>query len=744
MTTYIGTPTSRIDGHAKVTGAAKYAAEFTAPGLVYGHIVTSTIAKGRITRIDVSDALSIDGVVSVLTHENRPDMANADSSYKDDVAPEGSPFRPLYDDRVRFSGQPIALVVADAPEIARLAASLVRVEYRAEQHVTDVFRERDAARALEGYAAEENPFLPPRPRGSAETAIMAARVRHDGEYYVPIEHHNPMELYAATVVYENDGKLTVYDKTQGVQNVQRYVTSVLGMAPDDVRVVSPFVGGAFGSGLRPNYEVVVAALAARALRRPVRVVLTRQQMYGLGYRPAMIQKIQLGTDADGALDAIIQEAITVTSQYENFHRQETGWSNLLYTCPNAKYVHKLAQLDLATSCDMRAPSAAPGVYALESAMDELAIALKVDPVELRLRYYSETDQGSGQPYSSKGLRDCYRQGAEAFGWEKRSAAPRSMREGTELVGWGMATGIWEALQVPIAVRIVLTANGHAEVACATSDIGTGTYTIMAQVAAEMLGLPLDSVTIRIGDSALPQSPVEGGSWIAASVANGIATTAAAVREELLILAKRIPNSPLDGLTPDDIALIDGKLVCTRDRSRAILIADAMRHGGVDRIEQEKETTFGDGSRYAHNTHSAVFAEVKVDEQLGVVRVTRVVSAVAAGRILNTKTAKSQIIGGVVWGIGMALHEETLIDHALGRIINANIAEYHVPTNADVHDIEVIFVDEPDATINPLGIKGLGEIGIVGVAAAIANAIYHATGKRVRDLPITIDKLRRAS
>jgi len=315
-----------------------------------------------------------------------------------------------------------------------------------------------------------------------------------------------------------------------------------------------------------------------------------------------------------------------------------------------------------------------------------------------------------------------------------------MRDGTELVGWGMATGVWEALQVPIAVRIVLTANGHAEVSCATSDIGTGTYTIMTQVVADMLGLPLDNITIKLGDSTLPQSPVEGGSWIAASVSNGIVTTSVAVRDELLRFAKQMPNSPLADAMPDEVVLADGKLVSKRDAARAVPITDAMRHGGVDRIEQEKSTSFDDDGSHAHNTHSAIFAEVKVDEQLGVIRVTRVVSAVAAGRILNTKTARSQIIGGVVWGIGMALHEETLIDHKFGRIMNANIAEYHVPVNADVHDIKVIFVDESDDIVNPLGIKGLGEIGIVGVPAAIVNAIYHATGKRVHGLPITLDKL----
>ena len=743
MAPYIGTPTSRVDGHAKVTGAAKYAGEFSAPDLAHGSVVTSTIAKGRIVGVDTSEALRVDGVIDVLTHENRPRMADTDHAYKDDVAPEGSPFRPLYDDRILFSGQPIALVVAEEAEIARFAASLVLVKYDEEAHVTDVYRQRDEAIALEAPAnPAENPFAPPKPRGAAEKAFAAAEVRHQGVYYVPIEHHNPMEMYASTVIWDGGGKLTVYDKTQGVQNVQRYVCSVFDMKPDDVRVMSPFMGGGFGSGLRPQYQVVLAVLAARALERSVRLVLTRQQMYVLGYRPAMIQRIGLGARAGGTLDAITHEAVTVTSKYEDFHRQETAWSGLLYKCANAKYAHKLARLDLATSCDMRCPSAATGVYALECAMDELAVALKLDPLELRLRCYSDRDQNADRPYSSKSLRDCYRQGAEAFGWNKRSPEPRSMRDGNELVGWGMATGIWDAFQMPIAVRIVLSANGHAEVSCATSDIGTGTYTIMAQVAADMLGLPLDSITIKLGDSTLPQSPVEGGSWIAASVSNGIATTSDAVRKELLRLAKEMPNSPLADAAPDEVALADGKLVSKRDASRAVSIADAMRHGAVDRIEQEKSTTFADDGSHSHNTHSANFAEVKVDEQLGVIRVTRVVSAVAAGRILNTKTAHSQIMGSVVWGIGMALHEETLIDHKFGRIMNANIAEYHVPVNADVYDIKVIFVDEPDEIINPLGIKGVGEIGIVGVAAAIANAIYHATGKRVRDLPITLDKLQR--
>jgi xanthine dehydrogenase YagR molybdenum-binding subunit len=733
MKPYIGTPTSRVDGRAKVTGAAQYAAEFKAPDLAYGSVVASTIPNGRIARIDTTEALAVEGVLDVLTHAKRPRMAGTDEAYMDDVAPGGSPFRPLYDRKIKFNGQPVALVLAEEWEIARYAATLVRVEYEAERFVTDLHARLDEAFVID---------KPVKRRGNADKAYAAADVRHEADYFIPIEHHNPMELFAATVVWNGSGKLRVYDKTQGVQNVQRYVCGVFGLEADDVEVISPFVGGAFGSGLRPQYEVVLAVLAAQALKRSVRVVLTREQMYGLGYRPATIERVALGAKAGGTLDAIKHEAIAMTSQFEEFSRNDTAWAEMLYKSNNVKYVHKLVRLDVSTPSDMRAPGATSGVFALECAMDELAVALKIDPLELRLRCYSDREQSHNVPFTSKQLRECYHQAATAFGWDKRNPEPRSMRDGSDLVGWGMATGVWEALQVPTACRIVMTSNGHAEVSCAASDIGTGTYTIMAQVAADMLGLPIDNITVKLGDSTLPRAEVEGGSWTAASVAHAIANTAEEVRKELLALARKIPGSPLAGARPGEVRLAEGMIVSKKDASRAVSIADAMRHGALDRIEHESLAEFKEDSKHARNTHSAIFAEVKVDAQLGVIRVTRIVSAVAAGRILNTKTARSQVMGSLVWGIGMALHEETLVDHNFGRIMNANIAEYHVPVNADVQDIEVIFVDEPDDIVNPLGIKGVGEIGLVGVAAAIANAVYHATGKRVRDLPITLDKLQR--
>jgi xanthine dehydrogenase YagR molybdenum-binding subunit len=731
MASHIGTATSRVDGRAKVTGEAKYAAEFNVPGLVHGYVVDSTIPKGRIARIDASGALALPGVLDVLTHENRPAMAGKDDAYKDDVAPEkGSPYRPLYDDKIRFTGQPVALVLAEDWEIARIAASRVSVDYEQEPHVTDLLAERGRGVAID---------TPEKPRGDADKAFASAAVRHEAEYRIPSEHHNPMELFASTAVWD-DGGLTVYDKTQGVQNVQQYLCGVFGLKPDALRVMSPFMGGGFGSGLRPQYQAVLAVLGAQALKRAVRVVLTRAQMYAVGYRPASIERISLGAGSGGTLESLKHEAVAMTSQYEQFARNDTGWGNLLYKSATADFAHKLVKLDLPTPCDMRGPGAATGVYALECAMDEVAIALKTDPVQLRLQYYSDRHQGEDVPYTSKQLRECYRQGAEAFGWEMRTAEPGSMREGSDLIGCGMASGVWEALQMETTVRIVLTANGHAEVATATSDIGTGTYTIMAQVTADMLGLPLESISVRLGDSTLPKCPVEGGSWIASSVCNAIANTARAVRGDLLALARQDKDSPLAGLSVDDVVLVDGKIASKQDPGRAVSIAAAMQSGRAERITREETNKVAEDKSHARNVHSAVFAEVRVDEELGVIRVTRVVSAVASGRILNPKTAHSQIMGGVVWGIGMALHEETLYDHRFGRVMNANIAEYHVPVNADIHDIKVIFVDEPDEKVNPMGIKGLGEIGIVGVAAAIANAVYHATGRRVRDLPITLDKV----
>ena len=737
----VGTAQRRVDGRAKVTGAARYAAEFAAADLLHGAVVSSAIARGTIKGIDTKAAEAVPGVVKVYTHRNRPRTAWLDSSYRDEVAPPGHPFRALKSDTILFSGQPVALVVARDFETATYAASLVEVSYDAQAPKTDLDRQRDESYVPPKKRSGIEP--PPKPRGDADGAFAGAPVRVQQEYRVAVEHHNPMEPHATTVVWDGGGAITVHDKIQGVTNTQAYITGVFGLTKDQVRVVTPFVGGGFGSGLRPQYQLFLAVLASLDLERSVRVVLTRDQMFTFGHRPLAIQTVSLGAEADGRLTAIIHDSVQETSTFEDYQENQVNWSGMLYRCDNTKLTYELAKLDTYTPADMRAPGAVLGVYALEAAMDELAYATGIDPVELRLRnYIADRDQNTDKKLTSKALEACYRQGAERFGWAKRDARPRSMRDGRELVGWGMATGVWEAMMQKTSARATLTADGRLEVATASADIGTGTYTILTQIGADALGLGMDDVTARLGDTSLPFSPLEGGSWTAASAGTAVQMACESVREAVFKLARQMDGSPLANADLDHVTFEHGRIFVTRDPSRSVSLVDAVRSSKAGKVEAEETAapSMIQQMRYVGYTHSAVFVEVRVDEDLGVVRVTRVVSAVAAGKILNLKTARSQILGGVVMGIGSALHEESMLDHDLGRFMNHNLGEYHVPANADIGNIDVIFVDEPDDKASPIGVKGLGEIGIVGTGAAVANAIYHATGKRVRDLPITIDKL----
>lgn len=738
MTTkQIGKPASRVDGRAKVTGEARYAAEFNTPGLTYGVVVSSTIARGKITRIDTSKALQLKGVLQVFTHENRPGLAWFDRNYRDEDSPPGSPFRPLYDNIIQFNMQPVALVVAETSELASYAASLVQVAYKQEVHDTDFNANRQNAYVPEEYNSQS----PPKPRGKPEKALAKAAVQIDVEYAHPSEHHNPMEMHASTVIYEEDGKIIVYDKTQGVLNSQKYISRIFGLSKKKVHVISPFVGGAFGSGLRPQYQLFLAMLAALELRRSVRVVLTRQQMFSFGHRPKTVQRLALGALHDGTLQAIIHEVFAETSKFEDYSEDVTIWPGVLYQCENMKVSHKLVQLDVYTPLDMRAPGGVTGIYGLECAIDELACKTGMDSLEFRLKNYTEKDQNEDKPFSSKELRECYRQGAEKFGWAKRNPEPRSMREGSKLIGWGVASGAWEASQQQASAKAVLSPDGKLTVSSATADIGTGTYTIMTQIAADTLGLPLDNVTFKLGDSSLPAAPLEGGSSTASSVGSAVKAACDKVREKLFKLAQKADNSPLAKVAPDGVTFTDQKIRLSSNPSQAVSISDAMRHGKVNVVEgYVSSKPDKQQNNYARFAHSAVFVEVQVDEDLGTIKVTRVVSAIAGGRILNPKTARSQILGGIVWGIGMALEEESVMDNKFGRFMNHDLAEYHVPVNADIHDIEVIFIEEQDSIVNALGAKGLGETGIVGVAPAIANAIFHATGRRIRNLPITLDKL----
>jgi xanthine dehydrogenase YagR molybdenum-binding subunit len=738
MTTdYIGQSISRVDGRAKVTGQAKYAGEYNDSNHLFGVVVSSTIAKGTITKIVAAEALSLTGVIRVFTHENTPRLKASDKDFHDEAAPPGSPFRPLQDNAIRFNGQPVALVVAETFELARYAATLVRVEYAAEIHDASLKEKLNQARK-----PKPREFLePPTSRGDFRTAFAKAPVRVEAEYAAAAEHHNPMETFATTAAW-NDGKLTVYDKTQGALNVHGYICRVFGLSNDDVRVLSPFVGGAFGSGLRPHYQLFLAVMAALELKRSVRVTLKRQQMFTMGRRPHTLQRVKLGAKADGSLQALLHEAVAESSMYEDYSEDVVNWSGQLYQCKNVELDYKIVPLDVSTPADMRAPGAATGVFALECAMDELAYKLQMDPLELRLKNYAEKDPSTGKRFSSKELRECYRQGAERFGWAGRALAPRTMRDGQNLVGWGLANGVWESWQLPADAKAELTADAKLIIGSATADIGTGTYTIMTQIAAETMGLPIGDVTFQLGDSTLPKAPVEGGSFSAATVGTAVKAVCEKLRKKVFTLASRMKDSPLAGVPFKDVTFADGSITQHSDPSRSVSIAAVMQHvrGGRIQVQSSEKPNLPKQMRYTRHSHSAVFVEVKVDEDLGSIEVSRIVTAIAAGRVLNPKTARSQIVGGIVWGLGMALEEESLMDERLGRFMNHNFADYHVPVNADVHAIDVLFVEEHDSIVNPLGAKGLGEPGVVGVAAAIANAIFHATGHRVRELPITLDKL----
>ncbi|HEY0157183.1 MAG TPA: xanthine dehydrogenase family protein molybdopterin-binding subunit [Thermoanaerobaculia bacterium] len=738
MARYIGKEMSRVDGVAKVTGKAKYAAEFQVPNLAYGFIVLSSATKGTIQNLDTKDAEGAPGVVRVFTHLNTPKLGPKTST--EEAPPRGNQeerdksFRALQSDRIFFNRQPVALVVAETYEQARHAARLVKVTYAAEKHMTDT-------EAGLGKARVPPRAAPPNPRGNAEEAMRTAPVKVEAEYRIPIEHHNPMEPHAAIAFWQGD-RLSIFDKTQDVYGVRAHLASAFGVPEENVNVVSPFVGGAFGSSLRPNYYPALTAMAARELKRPVKVVYTRTHMYsGHGYRPYTVQRVALGAEPSGKLAAMIHEAVHNTSSFEEFNDGTTNFTRQVYACPNLTATLKITDTDLNTPTWMRAPGAVSGMFALECAMDELAYAVKIDPLELRLINYAEVDPVSGKPWSSKALRECYRLGAEKFGWKDRKFEPRSMRDGRLLVGWGMATGVWGAFQRNASARITLRADGTAHVASATSDIGPGTYTVMTMIAAEYLGLRPEQVQFELGDTKFPRAPSQGGSQTTSSVGSAVMGAALAVTARLLALANQDASSPLREAAAADVEMLDGRLQLKSDASRFVSIADVMKRNGLTELTETFESKPSpERQKYALLAHGAQFVEVKVDPDLGTVRVTRAIEVTACGRIINPKASHSQEIGGVVWGIGMALQEATEIDHRFGRIMNPNLQHYHVPVNADVHAIETMFVEEDDKVVNPLGVKGMGELGMVGIPAAIANAVFHATGRRVRDLPITPDKL----
>ena len=708
-TAFIGQPVSRVDGRPKVTGAATYAAEFDQPGQAYGVIVRSTVANGRIASMDSTAAQRASGVLAVLTHRNAPRLAYRRHKGLPDPA-TGERLHVLQDDRVNHQGQPIALVIAETLEQANHAATLVRVTYADEAGITDISRVVPIEPTQQ--KTDQGETRPPQTRrGDPERALTTAEVKVEHTYVIPRENHNPIEMHATIAAWDGD-RLTLWDKTQWVHNTADEIAAVFSIPEENIRVISPFVGGAFGSGLRTWPHVTLAALGARVTGRPVKVMLSRREMYyAVGYRPHTVQRVALGASRDGRLTAILHEGYQETSRYEEFSEALLNASRLLHSCPNVDTRHRLAPMNVHTPTYMRAPGEASGIFALESAMDELAVALNFDPVELRLRNEPEMDEFKKLPFSSRSTRECYRSAAERFGWNRRSPEPRSMRDGRWLIGWGMATATYPMNYAPATAMARLLPDGTAEVMSASSDMGPGTWTSMTQVAAEALGLPIERVKFTLGDTRLPRAPIHGGSMTMASVGSAVQAACRKVREDAIARGG------------------DNDLV------------DAMRRIAQP-IEAMADVKPGDESRrFSMHAFGAVFVEVAVDPDLGETRVRRIVGAYGAGRIVNPKTSRSQCVGGMIGGIGMALMEHSVVDARNGRVPNANFAEYAVPVHADAPPLmDVIFVEEHDPHVNPLGVKGVGEIAMVGVAPAIASAIFHATGKRIRDLPITPDKL----
>ena len=744
----VGTPINRVDGPLKVTGRAPYAAEFPLDHLLYGVIVQSTIARGTIVDTDTTAAAQIPGVIRVLTTENAPKLESLQKYQREHTSavygtgagrPTGRTLSLLQDDRVHYNGQPIALVIAATSEAATQAAALVRVTYREEPPAADFGAALTSAYPYPAKVFGREPAATT--RGDIEAALAAAEVRIDREYTTPLETHNPMEMHATIAAWDED-HLTLWDSTQNVYGVRGVIAKSLSIPDDHVRVISYFIGGAFGSKGSTWSHVVLAAMAAREVGRPVKIVLTRRQMFGpVGARPHTQQQVTLGAKRDGTLTALRHDAIASTSAMDEWLESCVLATRVLYECPNEVTSHKIVRLNLGTPTYMRAPGEASGLFALESALDELAYELQMDPIALRLKNYADADPETGKPWSSKSLRECYAHGAKQFGWSRRNPEPRSMRDGDQLVGWGMATATYPARRMAASAVACIYPDARVVIKAASHDLGTGTYTVLTQLAADAIGVPVKAIEVQLGDTDLPQNPISAGSMTVGSTGSAVHLAAIAAREKLVQLAVTDPESPLHGARHQDVRIKNGCLSVTSHPERNESIQQLLaRHGG-EPIEGKGDARPGDETQeYAMHSFGAVFAEVRVDRDLGTPRVSRIVGAYAVGRVLNPKTARSQMLGGITFGLGMALMEHTLTDSRNGRYVNADLGEYHIPVHADIPSIEVHFVDERDAHVNPIGAKGLGEIPMTGVAPAIANAVYHATGVRVRDLPITLDKL----
>ena len=745
MSGAIGSEMSRVDGRAKVTGAARYSADLPVPNLAYAQLVGATVPSGRITAIDTSRAERADGVIGVLTHRNLPRVNQPPliPSLMGGPAP-GETFFPMQDDIVRYAGQPVALVAADTLEQAQHAATLVRVSYAETSSVTTI----DQGRA-DAYIPDKifGGFIPGRlDRGQAGAGLAAADIRIDAPFRFAANHHNPIETSNTTAQWDGD-QLTLYDSCQGIKAVQLTVAALLGLPLSKVSVVTQFVGGAFGCKAMVWPHVTLAALAAQHVRRPVRLVLPRGQMFtSCGHREEQEQHIELGASRDGRLTAIRHHKISVTSPFDDWAEPAFGAASQLYACANYEGVHRLVRGNTMTPTFTRGPGEGIGVFTLECAMDELASELGIDPIELRLRNISDVDPNTGNPWSSHGLRECYERGAARFGWAGRNPQPRSERDGNWLIGTGMATAGY-----PVALfmrtqraRAHMYADGSTIVQTATQEFGTGTPTVMTQVAADGLGIGVADVRFEYGNTDLPTAGSPVGSNGAGMISAAVHNAATALRDQLIARAAGDSRSPLHGADPGAVVVRDGRMMLAGDSSTGETYGSLMQRNLMN--DAEAIGTWDPpplDTPHGLLTFGAQFARVAVDADLGLVRVRHLTGAFAPGRVLNPKMARSQLMGGMLWGLGQALLEGNQMDSRLGRWAHVSLGDYLVPVNADAPDVDVELVEVQDDVVNPLGVKGVGEIGQVGAAAAIANAVFHATGCRVRELPIAPEHLLRA-
>jgi xanthine dehydrogenase YagR molybdenum-binding subunit len=718
----LGRPLDRIDGPLKVTGRAPYAYEYAGVGeTAYGFILGASIAKGRIVRLDPAEAESAPGVLLVLSHHNAPPQAEAQNS------PIGGPRPAFTSDQVRFRGQAVAFVVAETFEQARAAAALIQVDYQEEPARADY-------EAVRADALKPETLVAGRPtdtaKGDFDAAFSAAEVQLDVTYRTPVQHHNSLEPQTSMAVWEGD-RLIIQTSTQSTNNCRDALAATLKIPAEKVRLVSAYVGGGFGAKLQIEVEATLAALAARELGRPVKVALTRQQTFTLAtHRASTTQRVRMGADRDGRLSALSHDCMTHTGALRDFTEHSAVFTRSLYAAPNRQTSHRVVRLDLPVPGPMRAPGEASGMLALEAAMDELACTLGIDPIELRLRNEPEVEPESGRPFSSRRLPECMREGARLFGWERRPKIPGSVREGRKLIGYGMSAAIRHNLSAPAKARVRIDPDGRVTVQTSGTDIGTGSYTVFAQVAAEALGVPLNAVTVELGDTDLPQGMGSGGS-IAAS-ANGSAVLDACEKACVALAQAAGANDPAQ-LT------MQGGSVTLGGRTESL--GEFVRRVAPTGVEAEgANTPKPEGQQFAQHAYGAFFAEVEVDLDTAEPRLRRMLGVFAAGRILNPKTARSQLIGGMIWGVGSALHEETGLDPRFAAFVTNDLAGYHVPAHADIPEVEAVILADPDDKTNPLKSKGVGEVGICGAGAALNNAVFNATGVRVRDYPITLDKL----